>query len=652
MLDIKSKSTHKRIIFVISLLIITALINGIFFLTHKMNSSMEIVVQDDYYQSYQLREKVTQQIYSLAEILNYYKSEEYIIGGNTVFYDENYLPFDIRIKYEDFEDAYMNDHPEASDIEVFGHFAEAYPDEFETYKTERINKDLANYKAILASLENEGVEYYIESEDVIKTNKLGETKDYYLSSKLYFTFDESDLITSFEDFEPFLHGIHALEHFPQDKLYMTINKSVLENQARIWAFEKGKYKPSIILLFASAAVLAACLFYMAYEYKDKYFPWVKNTMYFDIKLIVYAILASTITAIEAEYYRFIGTYLVLPASLILSFATLNVYLSIVKHYHDKNLISKIWVLQMLMKIFRYIGTIFSKFPTMVRMMPTPYKAKDLNNIINGVRSIKHGDLESTIQTKSRGLYKTLANDINTITDGLKAAVQNELKSERMRTELISNVSHDIRTPLTSIITYVDLIKRTNDPEKRAQYFQIIDQKSQRLKNLTDDLFEASKVNSGNVPVHLETIDLQFLLSQCLGELSEKMEASSLEFIINYYHTHKYVNADGNIMFRVIENLMFNIFKYSLPNSRVYINIEEDDEYLMLVFKNISAYPLNVNPDDLFERFKRGDESRSTEGSGLGLSITEKLIILQGGRPEINIDGDLFKVTVWIKKAEV
>lgn len=613
---------------------------------------MEIVVQDDYYQSYQLREQVTQYIYSLAEILNYYKSEEHILAGNTIEANERSFPFELRMLYEEFESDYYDTHEDASDLEVFGHFVEAYPEDFNAFKTEEINKDLANYKATLASLENAGVQYYISTEDALKTNKIGETKSYYLSSKLYYTFDQQDVMTSFDGFEPFLHGIHALEHFPQDILYMTIDKNVLENQARIWALEKGKYKPSIILLFASTAFLAAGLFYMAYDYKDSIFPWIKNTMYFDIKLVLFIILSSSLTALEAEYYRFFGLYLVLPASLILSFTTLNVYLSIIKHHHDKNFIQRIWILQVLFKFTRYIGTVFSKLPTMIRMIPTPYKARDLSNIIHGVKNIKNGDLDSIITTKSRGLYKTLAQDINTLSDGLKAAVQNELKSERMRTELISNVSHDIRTPLTSIITYVDLIKRTDDPEKRAQYFQIIDQKSQRLKNLTDDLFEASKVNSGNLPVHLESIDLQFLLSQCLGELSEKMADSSLNFIINYYHQHKLVLADGNIMFRVIENLMSNIFKYSLPNSRVYINIEETEDHLTLVFKNISAYPLNVEPIELFERFKRGDESRSTEGSGLGLSITEKLIYLQDGRPEIQIDGDLFKVTVYLKKAEV
>ncbi len=651
MLDIKSKNTKKRITYVLCLLIITLIINALFFLTHKMDSSMEIVVQKDYYQSFQLRDTVTHNLYILTEIINYYKSEENIIDGNTLFYDENSLPFDLRMEYEDFEDTYRDNYELAADTEVFEAFIEKYSNEYEVYKQEKINSDLSSYREKLAYLESNGIEYYLESNDVKLTNVPDKDKNYFMSSEVFYVFDKDNQASSFTDYKPFLFGMHALEYYPQDTLYMTVKKETLDTQVRTWNIEMGIYKPSIILLFISGLFLVAGLFYMAYEYKSEYFPWVKNSMYFDLKLVIFITFVTLITIFEVEFYRYFGLYLVLPTSLILSFTTINIYLSIIKHYKDKNFVKRILVLQIFFSICRYIGTIFAKLPTMIRMIPTPYKAKDLDHIIYGVRSISNGDLDHDIKTKTSGLYKTLAEDINTITDGLKNAVYNELKSERMRTELISNVSHDIRTPLTSIITYVDLMKRTDDPEKKAEYLKVIDQKSQRLKNLTDDLFEASKVNSGNIPINLETIDLQFLLSQCLGELSEKMHSSGLEFVINYYHHHKLALVDGNLMFRIIENIMSNIFKYSLQNSRVYINIEEDDDYLLLIFKNISAFPLNVEPHELFDRFKRGDSSRTTEGSGLGLSIAEKLVFLQGGEPEIHIDGDLFKVIIKVKKAE-
>nr|WP_255813603.1 sensor histidine kinase [Acidaminobacter sp. JC074] len=650
-MDIKSKSTRKRITFVVCLIIITVIINAMFVLTHRMDSSVEIVVQKDFYQSFQLRDNITHYLYNLTEILNYYKSEENIISGGTLFINENSLPFDLRLIYEELEDDLRNDDESIPESLVFEKLAEDYPEEYKAYRQEKINKDLADYREKLSHLEQYGVEYYIESEGVKLTNVPDKNKDYFLNSKVYYTFDADNVLSSFTDYEPLLYGLHALESYPQDTLYLTVNNTTLENQARTWNIEMGIYKPSIILLFGLGLFLLVGFFYMTYEYKTEYFPWVKNSMYFDLKFILFMLFSAIITMFEVEYYRYFGLYLVLPASLVLSFTLLNVYLSVVKHYHDRNFVKSILVLQVFFNICKYIGTIFAKLPTMIRMIPTPFKAKDLDNIIHGVRSISNGDLDHSIQTRTSGLYKTLAEDINTITDGLKNAVQNELKSERMRTELISNVSHDIRTPLTSIITYVDLIKRTDDPEKKDEYLKIIDQKSQRLKNLTDDLFEASKVNSGNIPINLEVIDLQFLLSQCLGELSEKMSDSGLEFVINYYHHHKLALVDGNLMFRIIENVMSNIFKYSLKNSRVYINIEEDDDYLMLIFKNISAFPLNVEPHELFERFKRGDASRTTEGSGLGLSIMEKLIYLQDGRPEIHIDGDLFKVIVKVKKAE-
>lgn len=649
MLDIKLKSNRKRIAFTVSVLIIAFLINGTFFLTNKMNSSMEIIVQSDYFQSFSLREEITSNIYNLTEILNYYKSEENILNGHTLFTDEDGLPFEDRIYYEMFEEDYRQEHEDATEEEVFQAYKET--PEYDSAKQDKINKDLSVFKAILNHLENSGALYYIKTEDVLMTNAPNMSKADYLNSKVYYVFDEDNAQTSFAEFDPFLHGIHALEHFPQDTLYITYKHDVLESRARVWAFEKGKYKPSIIIMIASMFILAISLFYLVLDYKSEYFPWIKNSMFFDVKLLFLTVFSAALTAFEAEYYRFFGLYLVIPASLIQAFFVMSLFVSIVKHYADKTFIDKMLICQIVIKFFSYIGLILGKLPLMFRMLPTPYKARDLKEIMTGIKNIKEGNLDHVITSKSRGVYKNLASDLNTVTDGLKVAVQNELTSERMRTELISNVSHDIRTPLTSIITYVDLIKRTDDPDKIKEYFEIIDQKSQRLKNLTDDLFEASKVSSGSIVVQLEAIDLQFLLSQCLGELSEQMEESTLEFVINYHHKHKYALVDGNLMFRVIENLMGNIFKYSLPRSRVYINIEEDDDHLMLVFKNISAYPLDVEPHELFERFKRGDDSRTTEGSGLGLSITEKLIGLQEGLPEVQIDGDLFKMIIKLKKAE-
>lgn len=249
-----------------------------------------------------------------------------------------------------------------------------------------------------------------------------------------------------------------------------------------------------------------------------------------------------------------------------------------------------------------------------------------------------------------GEFARLAADINSITEGLNKAVDNEIKSERLKNELITNVSHDIRTPLTSIITYVDLLKNEKDQTRAAEYIEIIEQKSQRLKVLTEDLFEATKAASGNIPVNFEKIDLVSLITQGLGEFDDKIQASALDFKISS-HDKVFIYADGKLFWRAIENLLLNIFKYALAGSRVYINIIDSGPVVILTIKNISAYELNISADELMERFKRGDESRSSQGSGLGLSIAKSLIEIQKGCFNIEIDGDLFKAIIQINKAE-
>lgn len=248
-----------------------------------------------------------------------------------------------------------------------------------------------------------------------------------------------------------------------------------------------------------------------------------------------------------------------------------------------------------------------------------------------------------------GEFGRLAANINSITDGLKKAVDSELKSERLKTELITNVSHDIRTPLTSIITYVDLLKKEKNPSKVEEYIEVLDQKSKRLKILTDDLFEAAKASSGNIPVQFERINIVSLIAQGLGEVNAKIEDLDLDIKFNYPEDKVYVTADGKLLWRSIENLLSNIFKYTLKGSRVYIDIEDLGDEILLTFKNISAYELNISADDLMERFTRGDESRLSEGSGLGLSIARSLIEIQKGKFHIQVDGDLFKSLIYMRK---
>lgn len=270
----------------------------------------------------------------------------------------------------------------------------------------------------------------------------------------------------------------------------------------------------------------------------------------------------------------------------------------------------------------------------------------LSLIMENARSISEGNLDNALDSeKISSAFSGFAEDMKRIEAGLKKAVAEAVKGERMKADLITNVSHDLKTPLTSIVTYVDLLKKENlENEVAKGYVEILEEKSGRLKHLIEDLIEASKASSGNLTVHPEKIDLHELMQQACGEYDEALASSGLEVRI-IVESQTYIKADGKYMWRIVENLMSNVIKYSLKNSRVYIDISRTSTDGILIIKNISAAPLAITPEQLTERFVRGDTSRTTEGSGLGLSIAQSLTTLQHGLFKIEIDGDLYKAIV-------
>lgn len=275
--------------------------------------------------------------------------------------------------------------------------------------------------------------------------------------------------------------------------------------------------------------------------------------------------------------------------------------------------------------------------------------KTLSTIIEGTKNISSGNMDYAFDVNNMSVaFAAFAENIQTIQSGLKKAVDEAIKGERMKTDLITNVSHDLKTPLTSIINYVDLLKKEElDNQKVKEYINILDEKSARLKVLIEDLVEASKASSGNLPVNAEKVDLHELVMQAVGEYREKIEKAGLDIRTSTSDKNIFVRADGKHMWRIIENLLSNVLKYSMQNSRVYINITKNETHGVLTIKNISALPLEIPVEQLTERFVRGDVSRTTEGSGLGLSIAQSLTNIQKGRFNIEIDGDLFKVNVEI-----
>lgn len=275
------------------------------------------------------------------------------------------------------------------------------------------------------------------------------------------------------------------------------------------------------------------------------------------------------------------------------------------------------------------------------------KADGQDLIMDGLKKISDGQLQYKIKTDTlTGKQKVMAEYINNIGSGLDAAVENSLKKERMQTELITNVSHDLKTPLTSIINYVDLMKRENPTDPKIQeYLRILDEKSQRLKVLTEDVVEASKASTGNIKLEMNDIDFVEMVQQVIGEFEEKFRERNLTMMVHFTDEPSIIYADGQKMWRVLENVFGNVVKYAMEGTRVYAEISNQNKKVIFSLKNISAQPLNFSADELTERFIRGDVARNTEGSGLGLSIAKSLTELQGGEFKLHLDGDLFKVII-------
>lgn len=294
------------------------------------------------------------------------------------------------------------------------------------------------------------------------------------------------------------------------------------------------------------------------------------------------------------------------------------------------------------------ATLFIGIPVLVTMLK---RFSYLNVLMQETEAMAMGQLNQAVPVRGSSPLANHARQLNRLKEGVKISMSEQAKSERLKTELITNVSHDLRTPLTSIITYTDLLKApVLSDEERLSYAGILDRKSQRLKTLIEDLFEVSKMASGNMDLTRTKLDFAQLLQQALAEHAEEIEQSGLDFRVTVEEKPLYIYADGQKWWRMLDNLILNSLKYALPGTRVFVSLSETAGEAKFVIKNITRYELGDNPDELFERFKRGDASRQTEGSGLGLAIAQSIVGLHEGVLKIDIDGDLFKVTVTVKSA--
>ncbi len=289
---------------------------------------------------------------------------------------------------------------------------------------------------------------------------------------------------------------------------------------------------------------------------------------------------------------------------------------------------------------------------LVELLAILYIALNLRILQKGGEKLAEGDLSQNIDTRPLiGDFKRYGQRMNELRTGMERAVQEQTKAERMKTELITNVSHDIKTPLTSIVNYVDLLQKVDvQPETAREYIAVLDRQSRRLKKLTEDLVEASKASSGALPVELQPTDVAVLFDQIVGEYQERLADCRLTLVARPPEKSVFVRADGKLLSRVMDNLVSNICKYALEDTRVYVVASSDAETVTISFKNVSRAELNISPDELMERFVRGDASRHTEGSGLGLSIAGSLVRLMNGTFALSIDGDLFRADITLPRA--
>ena len=269
------------------------------------------------------------------------------------------------------------------------------------------------------------------------------------------------------------------------------------------------------------------------------------------------------------------------------------------------------------------------------------------SLMSGAQRMSEGDLSRKIpEQRLVGSFRQFAQQLNALSDTVKTAAENELRSERMKSELITNISHDIKTPLTSIINFVDLLQKPHSSDQQQEYLEVLSRQSGRMKKLIEDLLELSKASTGNLTVNICPIDAGETVNQALGEFSDKLESARLTPVFRQPEQPIIIQADGRLVWRVLSNLLSNAVKYALSDTRLYVELEQNAEATTLSLKNISREALNIHADELMERFVRGDTSRGSEGSGLGLNIAKSLMEVQGGRMELQLDGDLFKVTLF------
>ncbi|TWD90192.1 histidine kinase [Neobacillus bataviensis] len=689
-MDIKLKKyshllTTKIIVFMIAVVCFTGIIKAMIQVEVVHDGYFSMVLEEDYFLSKAYVRENEKIVSNLTTLLREYKSEENILKGGSI--REERLKAEEMELYSDFQQYSKSYRPDLSEAENYSTFKTEYADKIAQARDKLIKEDLRNYHVLLQGLSEQKNPLYYASDGVnVYTNTTKPEKGQFKEYPTYLMFEDykREIYPKVIEENELLHVItEPIEELNQDKtvVYIAFTDDFLNQKINEWKEDKALVTKNLSILATFLLGFTLSFGYLILvagrsSFKDDHVHLhTVNRLYNDINILLcISLIAIWVTWMDNVAHQSIDK-IAIPITIPISAALFILILSLVKHFKYKTFLKHTLIFAIIHKLITIVRNVYETgnvgvktvlivigYPVLIAltffMFPVTIglaawfaykKVKSFQAIQDGVEKIKAGNLHHRIEVSTRGEFKKLAGNINSITDGLKMAVDRELKSERLKTELITNVSHDIRTPLTSIITYVDLLKGEEVSLRAAEYIEILDQKSKRLKLLTDDLFDAAKATSGNISVVFEKIDIASLITQGLGEVNDRIEASHLQFKLNHPKEKVYIEADGKLLWRSIENLLSNIFKYALNGSRVYIDIEDAGSEVQLTFKNISAFELNISADELMERFKRGDESRSSQGSGLGLSIAKSLIEVQKGKFNIYVDGDLFKAVISFPK---
>ncbi|MFA9464297.1 MAG: histidine kinase dimerization/phospho-acceptor domain-containing protein [Velocimicrobium sp.] len=692
--------TREWYIKVIAYLILAACVIGTFLLLHNKNIGETVNLSydyavDRYEESYDFRDSIADYVWEVYE-KEAYESTEAIRKGS---YDQEIRdilsePYQEWVEsnglihitmYEDYNKQinfsydYDNKTRESyNDEEIdlsYSAFLKEYPDLEELVKKSYVDGRIRNFEEDMEQLESE-TRFVYQSGTKEEEERLIETFKAY---PIYGYIKESGAVTSNSaKLEHLLDGYNV----SGKTLFVGVKKSYYEKKMREWNQKKEDLKDMVQMGLVLVLIgLVAFVFLMAVTGRKPkeemvHLYWIDTI----ISEIVWAIGILCITvlymllkeifvwSIDEDWYFQLWLFGVLVAGTFLlecilmqirkvkagkfldgflCFRLVKRIIKVILACWNKGKLSKRAIILAVFLPMLCVTLVGAPF-VIVFLIYVIYKyIGDFTEITEGTQKIRGGQLDYKIQVKSEtGILGQLAENINSLSQGLDAAVSKELRSERLKAELISNVSHDLKTPLTSIVTYVDLLKQENiENETQKNYIDIIDRKTQRLTILTTDLFEAAKASSGDMPVNLEKVDLNALIRQSLGEFDEKIQMENLEIRTNLPEGGAYICADGKLTWRVLENLLSNVMKYGQSGSRVYMEVKEEGREVCFVIKNMSAYELNIPVDELLDRFRRGDESRNSDGSGLGLSIANSLVTLQHGSFQIEVDGDLFKVTI-------